>query len=271
MKFYKKNIGDYQSATGHLSMLEHGAYNLLLDAHYSTEIGLPRDIKSVYRMTRAVSRQERSAVRGVLDEFWELTDDGWVNKRAMQEIEEYRRVRDAKRRGSAARWAKRRGAEPHADADADADATRASRARARSRIQNSESSSRGTQDSIPASTEQAEPTPPPPDDSRGRKIPPTASQLEFIASLSEEHGVEVETPATKQEAGRLIDRLKAGELTAEAKEGWKHLPGCAPPGDDPKQQWRRTPWEDMEFWERDILQQESRDARIAKKRGDDDG
>ena len=36
MIFYKRYLGDYQRDTGHLSMLEHGAYTLLLDAFYAT-------------------------------------------------------------------------------------------------------------------------------------------------------------------------------------------------------------------------------------------
>ena len=37
MNYYKFNVGDYSAATRHLSMLEHGAYRLLLDVYYTTE------------------------------------------------------------------------------------------------------------------------------------------------------------------------------------------------------------------------------------------
>ena len=37
MHYYKKNIGDYHKKAGRLSMLEHGAYTLLLDACYDRE------------------------------------------------------------------------------------------------------------------------------------------------------------------------------------------------------------------------------------------
>src|SRR5574340_208016 len=37
MNFYKRHLGDYAKHAGHLSMLEHGAYTLLLDRYYTTE------------------------------------------------------------------------------------------------------------------------------------------------------------------------------------------------------------------------------------------
>ena len=36
MNWYKRYIGDYQRDTGHLSMVEHGSYTLMLDTYYAT-------------------------------------------------------------------------------------------------------------------------------------------------------------------------------------------------------------------------------------------
>ena len=36
MNYYERHLGDYARDTGHLSMLEHGAYSLLLDRYYAT-------------------------------------------------------------------------------------------------------------------------------------------------------------------------------------------------------------------------------------------
>ena len=101
-------------------------------------------------------------------------------------------------------------------------------------------------------------------DSHFMARPPSDAQLDLIDTLSGQTGLDFDAPATRREASELIDRLKAErDAKAKPKEGWQHLAGCAPPGDDPKQQWRLTPWQDMQFWERDILQQESREARKA--------
>ena len=81
MNFYKRWIGDYQRDTGHLTMVEHGAYALMLDAVYATGKPLPRDGRRLRRLLGAVEPDEREAVKAVLDQFWTLTDDGWINKR----------------------------------------------------------------------------------------------------------------------------------------------------------------------------------------------
>ena len=86
MNFYKRYIGDYQRKTGHLSICEHGAYTLMLDVHYATGKPLPPEEDRLFRLLRATTDQEQLAVAVVLDHFWKLTDQGWVNPRAMEEI-----------------------------------------------------------------------------------------------------------------------------------------------------------------------------------------
>lgn len=84
MNYYEHHLGDYAKDTAHLSMLEHGAYRLLLDRYYGTEQGIPAD--QAHRVARARSRDEKAAVDVVLNEFFTLTDGVWINKRAEQEI-----------------------------------------------------------------------------------------------------------------------------------------------------------------------------------------
>ena len=90
MNYYKFNVGDYSAATRHLSMLEHGAYRLLLDVYYTTEKPLPADLKAAARKAGARSKDEVAAVETVLGEFFHLTADGWVNNRCAVEIESYK-------------------------------------------------------------------------------------------------------------------------------------------------------------------------------------
>lgn len=84
MNYYERHLGDYAKDTAHLSMLEHGAYGLLLDRYYATECGIPAD--QAHRLARARTKEEKQAVDSVLDEFFTLTDGVWVNNRASDEI-----------------------------------------------------------------------------------------------------------------------------------------------------------------------------------------
>ena len=87
MDWYKRHIGDYTRDTAHLTLLEHGAYNRLLDLYYAREGSLPD--AQVERLACARTDDERAAVRAVLSEFFTLTDGVWVNKRADRELAAY--------------------------------------------------------------------------------------------------------------------------------------------------------------------------------------
>lgn len=89
MNYYEKHIGDYIRDTVSLTMIEDGAYCRLLDQVYQTERALPKDKKEVYRAARAISVIERKAVDYVLEKFFHLTDDGFMQKRAQAVIEEF--------------------------------------------------------------------------------------------------------------------------------------------------------------------------------------
>lgn len=84
MNYYERHLGDYAKDTAHLSMLEHGAYNLLLDRYYSTETGIPAS--QAHRLARARTKEEKQAVDDVLGEFFTLSGDVWINKRADEEV-----------------------------------------------------------------------------------------------------------------------------------------------------------------------------------------
>lgn len=87
MNYYRRYLGDYMRDTMHLSMMEHGAYNLLLDAYYATGKPHPKDYGALYRICRAVTKAEQEAVRRVADEFFKVgSDDLRHNPRADDEI-----------------------------------------------------------------------------------------------------------------------------------------------------------------------------------------
>ena len=89
MNHYPKHIGDYLRDTVHLSMLEDGAYNRLIDVYYSREKPLPKDIDQCYRLARALTKDEKKAVTTVLNEFFNLKDDGFHKNRCDSEIKKY--------------------------------------------------------------------------------------------------------------------------------------------------------------------------------------
>ncbi len=88
MNYYERHLGDYARDTAHLSMMEHGAYSLLLDRYYATEQGIPAD-KS-HRLARARTKEEKQAVDVVLSEFFTLVDGVWINRRTQEEISKAR-------------------------------------------------------------------------------------------------------------------------------------------------------------------------------------
>lgn len=84
MNYYERHLGDYARDTAHLTMMEHGAYGLLLDRYYATERGIPAD--QAHRVARARTREERAAVDAVLQEFFVLDGDTWTHSRVQWEI-----------------------------------------------------------------------------------------------------------------------------------------------------------------------------------------
>lgn len=84
MNFYKRFIGDIQAKTGGLTLAEFGAYDRLLDHYYSTEKPIPVD--ESYRICRAMSAVERTAVDKVLAKFFEQQGGGWVQAKAEEQI-----------------------------------------------------------------------------------------------------------------------------------------------------------------------------------------
>lgn len=102
MHYYPRRLGDYSTATTHLSMLEHGAFTKLLDYYYSTEKPIPID--RCERIAGAYETHEREAVRSVLQQFFLLTDFGWVNEKADKVISEFRDKSLKAKESAAKRW-----------------------------------------------------------------------------------------------------------------------------------------------------------------------
>lgn len=85
MNFYKRFIGDIQAKTGGLTLAQFGAYDRLLDHLFSTEKPIAQD--EVYRICRAMGKDERAAVDKVLEKFFDLSPEGYTQAKALEEIE----------------------------------------------------------------------------------------------------------------------------------------------------------------------------------------
>jgi uncharacterized protein YdaU (DUF1376 family) len=88
MHYYQFNIGDYASHTRHLSLIEDAIYRRLLDLYYLHERPLNTGLTAVARQINA--REYESEIKIILEEFFELTENGWINLRADKEIDHYR-------------------------------------------------------------------------------------------------------------------------------------------------------------------------------------
>ncbi len=89
MNYYEHHIGDYAEATAHLSFMEHGIYSQLIRKYYAKECPLSADPGVVQRLIGARTKKEREAVNAILEEFFELKEDGWHNARCDKEIKLY--------------------------------------------------------------------------------------------------------------------------------------------------------------------------------------
>ena len=111
LPYYNKYVGDYARDTRGLSLVEHGAYNLLLDDYYSNGC-LKHSLEQCFRVCMAFEQFERDAVQSVLAKFFTpLPDGGYFHKRVEEEILKQSRVYQLKclggKKGAAKRWANR--------------------------------------------------------------------------------------------------------------------------------------------------------------------
>jgi uncharacterized protein YdaU (DUF1376 family) len=106
VNYYPFHIGDYLSATRHLSWEEDAAFRRLLDTYYTNEKPLPTEMRAVCRLVLATTESQREAVHIVLQEFFVATPEGWINRRADAEIDVMREKQQKQRDRANKRWHK---------------------------------------------------------------------------------------------------------------------------------------------------------------------
>jgi uncharacterized protein YdaU (DUF1376 family) len=98
LNYYERYCGDYAKKTARLTLVQHGAYTLLLDEYYSNEKPLPCDFEDLFRICRAMKRDEQNAVREVAELFFPIGPDGLRhNERADEMIARARPKMEASR------------------------------------------------------------------------------------------------------------------------------------------------------------------------------
>jgi uncharacterized protein YdaU (DUF1376 family) len=106
MHWYKRNIGDYHKKAGRLTMLQHGAYTLLMDSCYDRE-QFPTKEEAI-DWVWASTPEEIQAVEFVLSRFFALEDGVYTQRRIKEEVEGYKSKAENNKRIALEREAKRR-------------------------------------------------------------------------------------------------------------------------------------------------------------------
>lgn len=83
MHYYEKKIGDYHRKAGRLNILQHGVYNLLMDACYDRE-SFPTEAQAI-DWVWAETDEEIAAVKFVLKKFFVMNEEGIFIQNHIQE------------------------------------------------------------------------------------------------------------------------------------------------------------------------------------------
>jgi len=104
MNYWPRWIGDWKRKTAHLSAEEKGVYGELLDHCYASEAPLPANKIALQRIAGISTESEIAALNQVLEQFYRLTDAGYVNARVSEEIDKRQGYVESKRAAANKRW-----------------------------------------------------------------------------------------------------------------------------------------------------------------------
>jgi uncharacterized protein YdaU (DUF1376 family) len=108
--WYPRYVGDYMSKTRSLSMLEHGAYTLLMDYYYSTNQPLDASASVLHRICSAFADTEQHAVASVLHQFFVLRDGKYYHERIDDELIKRSKISISRKGAAHRRWDKKQDA-----------------------------------------------------------------------------------------------------------------------------------------------------------------
>jgi uncharacterized protein YdaU (DUF1376 family) len=209
MNYYPFHIGDYASATRHLSWLEDAAYRRLMDVYYVREEPLPTETRQIYRLVVASTQEQRDAVDVVLEEFFELAADGYRHTRCDAEIHAANTKKDKASQSALKRWSNARNDDSAKPAQCDSNAN-ASKSSCERIANESETPCEGNA-----------PNPNPNPNPKEKQTPATpAGFAEFWQAYPKKVGKGAAEQAWKKHKPSLTDCLTAIAL-AEKTEAWR--------------------------------------------------
>lgn len=107
MHHYQFNIGDYRKDTGHLSLLEHGIYRMLLDTYYLSDGVMEADDAKIMRTHCVRTADEQQAYKNVISDFFQLRDGHYFHTGCDKVLGRIYEKSDKARASAQARWDKK--------------------------------------------------------------------------------------------------------------------------------------------------------------------
>ncbi|WP_445083819.1 DUF1376 domain-containing protein [Candidatus Vondammii sp. HM_W22] len=90
MHYYEFHIDDYRKNTSHLTPIEYYIYRELIGRYFLEEEPLKYDERNILRKMRLDSGTHASALRNVVDDFFNLNDGFLFHERIEKELTTYR-------------------------------------------------------------------------------------------------------------------------------------------------------------------------------------
>ena len=104
MHYYQHHIGDFQRDTASLSDSDAMVYLRLIWMYYDTEQPIPNEpAKLAFRLG-----SEPDRIQIILETFFELSENRWIQKRCDAEIAKYHAKSDSARKANEKRWGSRK-------------------------------------------------------------------------------------------------------------------------------------------------------------------
>jgi uncharacterized protein YdaU (DUF1376 family) len=105
MHYYQFNIKDYKAHTDHLSLMEDLAFRRMLDWVYLHEKPLPINPTDIAK--RILMPTHSESIEFVLSEFFEIVEDGYVNRTATDNIDSFKAKSEKATKSANMRWNKK--------------------------------------------------------------------------------------------------------------------------------------------------------------------